>query len=238
MATNVYTPPVNETTAPYQFDGAVNMGGAANAHQAMAQMVPNDFSLKAWNFPTYLCTGTATFSVVGSVYLTALHLTANTTYTNIYVNVLANVGTATTGSNFAGIYNSAGTLVATTGDLSGVLGTGTGNKGILTFPLSTALTPTAGGNYYVGMFFNASGTASFPVLGGITGQTAANSLTTWAGTIGFTGLTAGTSATPDGTAAPYPWAAVATTSGTAMPATFALGSAGTTGAQVFWCGLG
>jgi hypothetical protein len=233
----VPNPTLNETTAPYQFDGTISTGGA-NVSLAMSPLSPGDLGLKAWNFPTYQCTGTATFSVVGSVYLSMMHLQYGLTYSNVYVNVLANVGTATAGSCFAGLYNSAGTLVATTADLSGVLGTHAGSTGILTFPLATAYTPASSGQFYAGMFFNASGTASFPVLAGIQGQTAANSLTTWAGSIGFTSLS--TLTTPYGTGGtlqPSPWAAVATTSGTAMPATFALGSAGTTGAQVFWCGL-
>jgi len=228
-----YVPQVNETTAPQAFDGPVSVGGGQVSGGPVG---PSDVALKTWNFPSYMCTGTATFSVAGSVYLSMVHLAANTTYSNIYVNVLANGGTATTGSNFAGIYNSAGTLVASTGDLSGPLGTGAGSTKLLTFPLATALTTgTSSAPYYVGMFFNASGTASFPVLAGIAGQTAANSLGTLAGQIGNCGgLTSG--AAP-AAAAPFPFAAIATTSGTALPASFVLGSAGTTGAQCFWTAL-
>lgn len=236
MAGSNVTPAVNESTVPYQFDGTVTMGGA-NASSAMSPLQPADLALKAWNFPSYLATGTSTFSVVGSVYLTLMHLNYGVTYSNIFVSAIANVGTASAGSCFAGIYNSAGTLVATTGDIAGVLGTAAGNTGLLQFPLATALTPAAGGPYYVGMFFNASGTASFPVLAGIAGQTAANSLTTLAGTIAKCGGISSTTATVSTGTTPYVFSAVATTSATQMPATFALGSAGTTGAQCFWCGL-
>jgi hypothetical protein len=231
-----YTPPLNETTSPYLFDSAVSIGGAA-AWTSLSPWAPADFGFKAWNIPTYFATGTSTFNVVGSVYLTTMHLTANQTYSNIYVSVLASGGTATAGSCFAGIYNSAGTLVATTADISGVLGTGAANLGNLAFPLSTSYTPSAGGLFYVGMFFNTSGTASFPVLRSMVGQTAANGLTAWAGTVGWAGLN-GTGAVGTGTnVAPYPWSAIATTSATSMPASFTLGSAGTTGATCFWCGL-
>jgi hypothetical protein len=171
--------------------------------------------------------------VAGSVYLSLVHLSANTTYSNIYVNVLANVGTASAGSCFAGIYNALGTLVATTADLSGVLSTVAGNTKQLAFPLATAYTPSASAPFYVGMFFNASGTASFPVLAGLAGQTASNTAAL-AGTIANCGGITSVTAT---VAAPFPFAAIATTSGTAMPATFALGSAGTTGAQCFWTAL-
>jgi hypothetical protein len=225
-----YTPPVNETTSPYQFDSPVTVGGGQISGGPTA---PADFGFKTWNVPLWSATGTSTFSVVGSVYLTALHLQYGLTYSNIYVNVLANGGTASAGSCFAGLYNSAGTLVATTADLSGALSTVAGNKGVLSFPLSTAYTPASSGQYYVGMFFNASGTASFPVLAGVAGQTAANALTSFVGSYVPLGFST-TSATQ---AAPYPWAAIATTSATAMPATFTLTSAGTTGAQAYWAAL-
>jgi hypothetical protein len=227
------TPQVNESNVPYQFDGQVTIGGA-NASTSMSPLAAGDLAYKAWNFPTYLATGTSTFSITGSVYLSAVHLSAALTYSNIYVGVIANGGTASAGSCFAGVYNAAGTLVATTADLSGVLSTVAGNTGLLTFPLATALTPASGGQFWVGMFFNASGTASMPVLAGLAGQTAANALTTYAGTVGKIG---GIAAAAPAVAAPFPFAAVATTSGTAMPATFALGSAGTTGAQCFWTAL-
>jgi|SRR5215472_4047315 len=226
-----YVPPAAESTTPYVFDGTVTVQGG---QVSGAPLGPADLGFKAWNFPTYLSTGTATFSVVGSVYLSMVHLSSQQTYSSIYVNAVANAGTASSGSCFAGIYNSSGTLVATTADLSGVLGTGAGNTKLLSFPLATALTPATAGLYYVGMFFNASGTASFPVLSGLAGQTAANSLTTFAGQVANNGGITSATAT---VAAPFPFAAVATTSGTAMPATFALGSAGTTGAQCFWVGL-
>jgi hypothetical protein len=229
-----YTPPVNETTSPYQFDGAITAGGG-NISAAMSPMTPADFSLKSWNFPLWMCTGTATWLPLGSVLLTAVHLSANLTYSNIYLNLATCQGSAGVGSNFVGIYNSAGTLVQSSSDLSGVLGTGTTTaaKGMFTFPLATAYTPPAGGLYYVGIEFNCLNTSSIPVLYGIAGQTASNSLTTLAGQIGVAGL----SASAVSTAAPYAWSAIATTAATALPGTFALGSAGTTGAQVFWCGL-
>jgi hypothetical protein len=187
---------------------------------------PDVAGLRAWNFPTYVMGGTATFPVQGTVYGAALHLTPGVTYSTMYVRVLANVGTASAGSCFAGVYNSLGTLVATTNDVSGVLGTAAGTTGYLAFPLATAYTPAAGGIFYAGMFFNASGTASYPVLQGLQQQTAANSVTTLAGTVNG----------PLGTTPAVFWA-TATTSGTAMPVSFSLSALGTTGAQCPWVGL-
>lgn len=250
MPSSVVTPQLNETTAPYQFDGAVTMSGpttmngtvsmsgvvagpatfngsatiaGVNAAVALSPPAPSDVGLKAWTFPTYLATGTATFSVVGSVYLAMTHLTSGLTYGTIYAAIGTSGGSITTGSSFAGVYNGAGTLVATTADISTVLGTGTYVPGLYySFPLATAFTVTTAGPYWVGMFFNAGGTASFPVF-----KTAAGNVT---------GATGAQIAAGPGTA-PFPFAAIATTSATAMPATFALGSAGTTGAIVYWAGL-
>jgi hypothetical protein len=227
-----YSPPVNETTSPYQFDGLVTQGGGQISGSPMG---PSNLGFKAWNFPVQEATGTGTFTVAGSVYLTAMNLQYGVTYSNIYVNALANAGTASAGSCFAGLYNSAGTLVATTNDLSGVLGTGIGTTHVLTFPLATAYTPASSGQFYVGMFFNASGTASFPVLAAAAGQTAATGTTLFVGSYFPYGVTAGGVLT--GTS-PYMFSAIATTAATVMPPTFTLTAAGTTGAQAYWCGMG
>jgi hypothetical protein len=224
----IVTPALNETTSPYQFDGTVVMGGA-NASAALTPMTPATVNLKAWNFPTWLATGTASaVTLIGSVYLSAVHLNYGQTYSNIYVRIQANTGTASVGSNWAGLYNSAGTLVATTADISGILGTAAGTTGYLAFPLATAYTPSTGGLYWTACQFStgAVATSSMPVFYAMANQV---TLTTSAGVIGGPLLTAGTNA--------FPFAAVATTSATALPATFALGSAGTTGAYVYWAGL-
>jgi hypothetical protein len=223
----LYTPPLNETTSPYQFDGTINVGGA-NASTAMSPMTPATLGLKAWNFPTWLATGTASaLTLFGSVYLSAVHLNYGLSYNNIYVRIQANIGTAQAGSCWAGLYNSAGTLVATTNDISGVLGTAGGTTGYLAFPLSTTYTPAAGGLYYTGLQFNygtatSSAAAFYTMANQIT-------VTTSAGIIGGPLLVAGTNA--------FPFSAIATVGPGSLPPSFALGSAGTTGAYVYWAGL-
>lgn len=224
-----YIPPVNETTSPYNFDSQVNIAGA-DATGGLSGLQPADVSLKAWTFPTYLASGSASaVTVTGSVYLAAVHLRLNQTYSNVYFKLQANGGTAGTTSagpanSFAGIYNNLGSLVATTGTIDAILGTGAGTSGAITTALSTAYTAQYSGLHYVALQFAASPAGSFPALNTYAGFT---TVTTSAGTIALPGVTA----------APYPYSAVATTSGTALPATFTLGSAGTTGAFAYWAGL-
>jgi hypothetical protein len=213
---------VNATLA-----GPVTMGGA-NASYVMSNLGPADVGLKAWSFAVDAATGTASaVTVAGSVYLTTTHLTGGVTYGTIYLKFQANGGTASTGSNFAGLYNSAGYLVATSNDISLAMGTAAGSTGYITCPLATAYTPSGGGQYWVGAFFNASAAGSFPVLyarsGFVTVSTSAGN--------GVNGIAGPVQATP------YPYAAVATSSATALPSSFTLGSAGTTGAYVYWAGL-
>lgn len=227
----VFTGPVTFTgtvTAP-NTSGTTSIGGA-NAAYALSPLGPADIGLKAWSFPNYLALGTASaVTVAGSVYLSAVHLTGGVTYSNLYLKLQANGGAASAGSNFAGLYNSSGALVATTADLSGALGTtaAAGTTGYITCPLSTAYTvPGAGGLYWVGVEFNFGFTGSFPTF-----YTMSNFVTLATSA----GKTATGIAAPNGTQ-PYPFSAVATTSGTALPSSFTLTNAGTTGAYVFWAG--
>lgn len=202
--------------------------GGANASYALSPLGPDGGGLKAWSFPNYLALGTASaVTVQGSVYLAQAHLTAGVSYSTVYVKLQANGGTALAGSNFAGLYNSAGALVATTADLSTALGTNAGTTGYIACPLATAYTPPVGGVHWVGCEFNFTNAGSYPVF-----YTMSNFVTLATSA----GKTATGIAAPNGTQ-PYPYSAVATTSGTALPASFALGSAGTTGAYVFWAGV-
>jgi len=225
----VFTGPVTfsgAVTAPSGFSGTTSIGGA-NASAALSPVNPADIGLKAWSFPNYLALGTASaVTVVGSVYMSAVHLTAGVSYSNLYLKLQANGGTANAGSNFAGLYNSAGQLVATTADLATRLGTNAGTTGYITCPLTAAYTPSAGGLYWVAAQFNFANAGSFPAFYTMTNFI---TVTTSAGTTS-TGIAAPTGTTP------YPYAAIATAAATALPATTALTSVGTTGAYVFWAG--
>jgi hypothetical protein len=227
-------------TAPTVFSGPVTVQGAlnanlagtaqiggANAAYALSPLGPADIGLKAWSFPNYLALGTASaVTVVGSVYMAATHLTAGVPYSNLYVKVQASGGTANAGSNFAGLYNSSGALVATTADLATRLGTNAGTTGYITCPLTATYTPTSSGLYWVAAQFNFANAGSFPALYCMSNFV---TVTTSAGTTS-TGIAAPTGTTP------YPYAAIATTGATALPASFTLTNAGTTGAYVFWAG--
>lgn len=206
--------------------GTTSIGGA-NAAYALSPLAPDGAGLKAWSFPNYLALGTASaVTVTGSVYLSQVHLAAGVPYSTVYIKLQANGGTAVA-TNFAGLYSPSGALVATTADLTGALGTAAGTTGYIACPLTAAYTPAAGGAHWVACQFSFTNAGSYPAF-----YTMSNFVTvaTSAGKT-VTGIAA-----PNGTQ-PYPYAAVATTSGTALPASFALGSAGTVGAYVFWAGL-
>jgi hypothetical protein len=202
--------------------------GGANAAYALSPVDPAASGLKAWSFPNYLALGTASaVTVVGSVYLSEVHLTGGVTYSTLYVKLQANGGTANAGSNFAGLYNSAGTLVATTADLSGALGTNAGTTGYIACPLTAGYTPPSpGGKYWVAAQFSMANAGSFPAFYCLSNFV---TVTTSAGTTA-TGVAA-----PAGTT-PYPFTAIATAAATALPASFTLTNAGTTGAYAFWAG--
>lgn len=220
--TSNFTGPVAGTTT---FTGQVNITGDISAAEFTGAQ-PENIALKAWNVPTTQMGGTATVTIGGTVYGASVNLVAGVTYSTMYINVVAAGGTFTAGSNFAGLYNPAGSLVATTADLTAALGTGTTIPGYRPLPLATAYTPATSGPHYTGIFFNTSAVGSFPVLVGLSQQAVANSVTTLAGTMNG----------PIGTT-PSLWWAAATTSATQMPASFTLTNMGTTGAQCYWVGL-
>jgi hypothetical protein len=210
--------------------GGTTQIGGANASYALSQLNPGDIGLKAWSFPNYLGQGTASaVAVAGSVYLSAVHLTGGVTYSTIYVNLIANGGGAAAGSNFAGLYNSSGARVATTADIAGALGTtaASGTTGYISLPLSASYTPPSGGLYWVACEFNFANAGSYPKFACLNNYVTAST---------SAGITATGVAAPVGTQ-PFPYSAVATTSATALPTSFALGSAGTTGAYVYWSAL-
>jgi len=211
--------------------GQVTISGV-NASYAMSPLGPADVGLKAWAYPPKDALGTGSaVTLTGTTYLSAVHLTPGVTYGTIWLKIQANGGTATAGSNFAGIYNGQGKLQASTGDLSVALGTTGGTTGYIACPLTTPWTEdTAGGLHYVGVQFTYGASGSYPVF--YTLSAPLNTISTGAGN-GVSGVSG-----PLG-AAPFPYSAVAGTTVAAglIPPTFPLGSAGTTSAYTYWTAL-
>jgi hypothetical protein len=183
---------------------------------------PSSQGLTAYDFPYHLAAGTGSaVTTAGRLYLAKVPLAAGTVITNLWFSIATAAATVTSGQNFGGIYNSSGTLVATTADLSTAIGT---NTGAIQAPLTSAYTVKTGGNYWFGFFFNAS---TQPVLTCYTGFV----------TVTTSVASFGSSTTFGNTAAKYPFAVSATTGNTtAMPASITMSSNTATGAYVFWTG--
>lgn len=218
----IVTPQVNETTAPVQFDGAVTAGGVSITAGA-SSLSPSNMGLLAWNFPTTFNTGTGSAVTTGGLlYLSAVNLTGGVTYANPWIRIATAASGATSGQNFAGLYNSAGVLQVSSNDMTTVIGT---NTGYIKGTFATPFIPAASGTYYFGCFFNAGTT--LPVLGTVNG-----------GVTVTTSAAAAGSATGILTAATFPYAVSATSGNTtALPASITMSSNTATGAYIFWCGL-
>jgi hypothetical protein len=184
---------------------------------------PSSYGLIAYNYPYLFATGTGSaVTTAGRLYLAKVPLAAGTVVTNLWFSIATAAATPTTGQNFGGVFNSAGTLVATTADLTTTIGT---NTGAIQAALTAPYTVPSGGNYYVGFFFNAS---TQPVLTCYTGQV----------TVTTSVANFGSATTFGNTAAKYPFAVSATTGNTtAMPATITMASNTATGAYTFWTGI-
>lgn len=145
LATGTTASPTRSTIEPAFVAGplAVNSSSLGTVH-------PVNHNLVAWSSDP---TGNANTTTLtgGTVYLTAVYVARSVSVTKVYLQINTPAVTPTAGQNFVGLYDSAGTRLATT-DVSTDSGTTTG---LLTVTIaSTAL--TAGSFYWVGMVFNAA----------------------------------------------------------------------------------
>lgn len=209
-------------TGAFTSTGAATIGGT-NVNDLSETLTPSSFGLVDWNFPYTWATGTGSaVTTAGLLYLTKIPMAGGTKITNLWFKIATAAATPTTGENFGGIYSSSGTLLATTGDLTTVIGT---NTGAIQAALTTPYTTTAADNFYVGFFFNAG---TQPVLSTYVGFTAVTTDVAKFGSVTTFG----------NTAAKYPYSVSATTGNTtAMPASITMSSNTATGAYVFWAGV-
>jgi hypothetical protein len=116
--------------------------------QALGLWVPRNHSLVGWSYsPEAVVAGQT--GTAGTVYLAGIQVNRATNVTNIYWGIgIVGVG-PTAGQNFVGLFNSAGTLLASTGVDANVTTTDLQTTAIS----STAVTP---GLYWVAFLFNAS----------------------------------------------------------------------------------
>jgi hypothetical protein len=128
------------------------------------QMYPSDCGLIAWTFdPRYIYSENALTSLgTGDVWLTKIIVRQAATVSDIVLAVGNSVTSGlTTGENFAGLYNSSGSLVAVTADqTSNWTTSGNANTSLamsLTVQSGFTLSPLPAGDYWVGLLANGTG---------------------------------------------------------------------------------
>jgi len=121
------------------------------------QWAPPDHNLLAWTEDPRVAANSGSLSVAGTLYLQRVHLPVAASVTNVVMVVTSALTTATSGQNFAALFTSAGALVAQSADQSTAWAT-TGTK---TMALAGGPHSCAAGDYYLGVWANASGLPAF-----------------------------------------------------------------------------
>jgi peptidoglycan/xylan/chitin deacetylase (PgdA/CDA1 family) len=174
-----------------QSAGSTGLAADAGHVHPLSDWLVTDQGLLAWSFdPIFAYTNTSV--VAGTMYLTRVRLSASATISNIYAQVQNTAGSGLLGT-YVGMYNSSGTLVASSADVSATFQS-TGGKAAA---LSASYSAPAG-LYWVA-FLVASGT-TMPKLG-MNANTASSDinigLSAAAGTLRYaTGTTTGLSSLP------------------------------------------
>lgn len=174
--------------------------------------LPGDLGLLEWDFDPAAASATGTILVSNKISLARINIRTPTVVNNVWFHVNTAAASLTANQNFAGIYNSAGTLLAASA--AGSLDSKVTSAGVIQQALS-APALCAPGFYWVALLFN--GTTPPTV------STAANSATN-----SNTGLSA----------AAYRFAANGT--GTTLPASITPSSnsqVAANGAIPFWAGV-
>jgi hypothetical protein len=208
---------------PVTYNGTVSVAGTS-LNSTIDAVTPASAGLTAWDFPYAFATGTGSaVTTAGLLYLAKIPLTAGTVVNNLWFRIATAASGITTAQNFGGLYNSSGQLVATSADLSTVIGT---NTGPIQAALTSAYTVTNGGDYWAGFFFNAGTT--LPVLGCFVNNV---TVTTSVAFLGSTTAFGNTAAT-------FPFSVSATTGNTtALPTSITMSSNTATGAYAYWVGI-
>lgn len=132
--------------------------------------VPADGIYLAWTHDPALDTGTATVTAeAGIVQLTRINVRSPLTVTSIIVNVGVAGVSLTAAENFAGLINSAGTVIGVTADQS----TNWASAGIVSAALTGGPYAIPAGFYWVGLLANSSGGTSQPGFGKLSATSSA-----------------------------------------------------------------
>ena len=146
VSTSVHTAtgagiPVLDTPAPPQPSPLLNPAAAG---------------MKAWNYPAIFASATSSALALGKMLLLRVPLIngGSRSVTNIVLGCAGTATGATSGQNFAGLYDSAGTLLGQTADQS--VNWTTGVLGLITAPLAGGPVTVTGDHCWVAVLPNAS----------------------------------------------------------------------------------
>jgi len=143
-----------------------SVSGRVTTLEAVPATTPAKAGIVSWTYdPVFGSAGTAL--PTGNVHMQRFDLPASATVTNILIGISVAGATLTAGQNFAGLYNSSGTLLAQTADQTSAWG----GTGLITMPLTAAQSLTAG-TYYTALLTN--GTTGPTVLRGLSLSALAN----------------------------------------------------------------
>ena len=174
---------------------------------------PVDAGYLAWNFDPVMINSSTAVTPTGTIWLHRVTLRRAATVTNVLL-FLGTLGSGLTSSqNFAGLYNSAGTLIGTSADQTTTWNTG-GSTGLKTIALSGGPYALQAGIYWVAVLSNFSTTG--PAFGRAVGSSGAY-------------INAGTSA------ATVRWGSNGT--GTSLPGSITPGSNSTSPSVPYWAAV-
>jgi hypothetical protein len=146
---------LDTTATDIQQNGVQSAGGtgkvpdAGHVHPASGIPRPADTGVIAWTADPFVCSTNAQALVAGKLMLAAFWVRKTATISTIGINVPTAGATLTASENWAGVYNSSGTLMGQTADQSTAwAGTSTQSMAI-TSPFSAP-----GGMYWVALLFN------------------------------------------------------------------------------------
>jgi hypothetical protein len=162
----------NYVTKQMTIDGSLGLitgptRGAKPVTFPGAHWLPGDHGLITWTGDPEYATANTVVATAGTVYHCKVHCPVLFTATNVIIYVVTAGTVLTSGQCFAGLYNSAGTLIASTADISSGA-TSFATSGSYTFALSGGpYVNLAAGDYTVAFFFNGTGGPSLARFGNV-----------------------------------------------------------------------
>lgn len=121
--------------------------------------LPSDVGWLAWNYDPALIVNSSTLPSLGGIVLIGVNVRSPVSCTNVITVVSTAGGTLTASENFAGLYNSAGTLIGTSADQTTAWGSA--GAGLKTMALAGGPFTLPAGMYWVALVANGTTSPAF-----------------------------------------------------------------------------